>query len=98
MIRHVKFFGYSLCVIAFSWALAYTWSVHGNWWLTHCPKLIVSSIYIVTGPVLSSEVLEAEEQLEFLIFWAPTFVVLLLVILVSLFAGKILRTKNAKDR
>ncbi|WP_143751321.1 hypothetical protein [Collimonas sp. PA-H2] len=83
-------------VFSVSWGLAYLWSIHGSWWLAHCPKLIVTAIYITARPVLSSEAWEAEEQLEFLFFWVPIFIALIWVIFLYSFAGKIFRTKGAR--
>lgn len=79
MNRHIKIIMSGADMVVASWWLAFFWSAHGSWWVAHRPARMLTAIYSVAKPILSTEVWEAEEQIDFLSFWLPTLVVLVLM-------------------
>ena len=57
------------------WVVARWWSSHGSWWFSAFPKWGFNVVHWLARPFLSKEAWEAEEQLEFLVFWVPSFIV-----------------------
>ena len=84
----LKLFVSGIALLTVSWWLAYFWMLHGGWWLNNCSKFCFEIVYILAKPILSAEVWEAEEQLVFLGFWVPSFVVTVLIMFLFNFAKK----------
>ena len=72
----IKIIGYTFLLLAASWIMARGWSNHGSWWFSTFPRWALNLMNYVAGPVLSKEAWEAEEQLNFLVFWVPSFILL----------------------
>lgn len=58
-----------------SWWIAFFWSKHGDQWLAMLPDFINRGAYALCRVFLSRDAAEAEDQLQFLLFWIPSFVV-----------------------
>lgn len=74
--RIIKIIGYTLLLLAASWIMARWWSNHGSWWFSVFPRWALNLLNYVAKPVLSKEAWEAEEQLDFLVYWVPSFILL----------------------
>ena len=72
----IKIIGYIFLLLVVSWVMAQWWSDHGSWWFSIFPRWALKLMNYVAGPVLSREAWEAEGQLEFLVFWVPSFILL----------------------
>ena len=66
-----------------SWWLAFFWSRHDDSWLKSFPEFLVKDLYTALRYFLSDDVAVAEDQLMFLLFWIPSFVLIGVVLLLA---------------
>jgi hypothetical protein len=95
MNRPLKFLTLICLLVFLSWLSAAYWSQSGQWWVTHRPDWKVSMIHFVVRPALSSDVAVAEDQLDFLTFWVPTFLVMFILLVGGYLYKWNRRTSNA---
>lgn len=89
----LKRLGSGFTLLIGSWWLAYFWMRYGESWLNKFTELISKIIYPLVRPILSAEVWEAEEQLDFLGFWLLSFVGTILIMVLIKILGKRLRPR-----
>jgi hypothetical protein len=71
--KKAMIFGLLLLLIV-PWVVARWWIGHGSWWFSVFPRWGFDVVHWLARPFLSKEAWEAEEQLEFLVFWGPSFI------------------------
>ena len=65
-----------------SWLIAVSWQQSGDWWVRTRPDAYARAVYLLCRPFLSNDVTVAEDQLEFLLYWMPTFVVVVVAVVI----------------
>lgn len=94
---YLKAFLVFLALLAVSWVLAIFWSAHGDWWINLQPDFSRKVTYVIAKPFLSSDVAQAEDQLDFWQFWIPSLVLVTVFFLLLAFARKRAQQKHDKQ-
>jgi hypothetical protein len=64
-----------------SWLIATVWQTHGTWWVQARPAYLEEVILRISGSLLPADIALAEDRLEFLTFWVPVVLFLLIIVL-----------------
>jgi len=93
--KFVKLILKSICFVLsaliISWVFAYFFEKNGSWWLAIQTNLTNKFFYILARPFLSDDTAIAEDELYFMIFWIPSFIIVLSAqfCIVKLFRNKL---------
>lgn len=67
-------------VVGVSWGVAVLWSSHGDGWRRLLPDFMKRIIHSLLKGILSTDLAEAEDQLDFSFFWLPSLLVTIAIV------------------
>jgi len=67
-------------IIVVSWGVAVFWSSHGDGWRRLLPDFMKKIIHFLLKGMLSTDLTEAEDQLDFSFFWLPSLLGTIVVV------------------